>query len=620
LTKPYNLPNKTNMPNMQKGTDRNDKFSKISKKSVIFRILKYLFAHKAMLLLAAVIMITSNLLSLEGPELSGKAIDAIGENGNVDFKSVFYYTGLMVAFYAVSGALSYLLSVIMISVSKSVTFRMRKDVFEHLCDLPVGYFDKNQAGDLVSRLTYDIDTVNASLSNDLVHIISGSITVAVCGYKMFKTAPILMLVFTVTIPALIFFSRYRVKKVRPLFSYRSAQYGFLNGYAEEMLSGQKTIRAYSKEKVIISRFDEHNDEAVEAEYNADYQGCILGPSVNFINNITLSLIGMFGVLIFIKTKGSPEGAMFTIGALSSFIQYARRFSGPINETANIVSDIQSALSAGARIFTLLDEKCEPQDCDATEKLSESGISEEENLKVDNVTLGYTEEKTILHNIFINAPKHKTVALVGATGCGKTSIINLLMRFYDPNSGEILIDGTNTSKAPISDVRRSFTMVLQDTWLFGGTVAENIAYGRDEATFEEIVEAAKTAKVHNFIMTLPDGYNTVIDENGSNISKGQKQLITIARAILLDTPFLILDEATSNVDSHTEALLHTAMDEIMKNKTCIIVAHRLSTIKNADTIIVMEKGRILEEGSHDELIAKNGNYAALYNSQFDLVLD
>ena len=466
----------------------------MSKKSVIFRILKYLFAYKGTLLIAAIIMVISNFLSLLGPELSGKAIDAIGENGNVDMRSVLFYAGLMVVFYAGSAALSYLLSVIMISLSKSVTYRMRKDVFEHLCDLPVGYFDKNQSGDLVSRLTYDIDTVNASLSNDLVHILSGIITVSVCAYKMFEIAPVLMLIFLVTIPALIFFSRYRVKKVRPLFSYRSAKYGFLNGYAEEMLSGQKTIRAYSKEKVMISRFDVHNDEAVEAEYNADYQGCILGPSVNFINNITLSLIGMFGVLIFIKTKGSPEGAMFTIGALSSFIQYARRFSGPINETANIVSDIQSAISAGGRIFKLLDEKCEPQNSDATEKLSESGISEEGNLEVNDVTFGYTDERTVLHNIFIDAPKRKTVALVGATGCGKTSIINLLMRFYDPNSGEILIDGTNTAKAPISDVRRSFAMVLQDTWLFGGTVAENIAYGRNDATFEEIVEAAKTAKV------------------------------------------------------------------------------------------------------------------------------
>lgn len=597
-----------------------DKKTKMSKKSVIFRILKYLFAHKAMLLLAALLMITANLLSLEGPELSGKAIDAIGEGGNMNFKSVLFYTGLMVLFYAVSAALSYLLSIIMISISKSVTYRMRKDVFEHLCDLPIGYFDKNQSGDIVSRLTYDIDTVNTSLSNDLVHILSGSITVIVCGYQMFKIAPILMLVFTVTIPALIFFSRYRVKKVRPLFSYRSAKYGFLNGFAEEMLSGQKTIRAYSKEKVIISRFDVHNDEAVEAEYNADYQGCILGPSVNFINNITLSLIGMFGVLIFIKTKGSPEGAMFTIGALSSFIQYARRFSGPINETANIVSDIQSAISAGARIFRLLDEGCEPKDSDASEKLSESGIAEEGDLKVNDLTFGYTEERKVLHNIFIDAPKGKTIALVGATGCGKTSIINLLMRFYDPDSGEILIDGVNTQKAPISDVRRSFAMVLQDTWLFGGTVAENIAYGRNDVSFEEIVEAAKTAKVHSFIKSLPDGYNTVIDENGSNISKGQKQLITIARAILLDTPFLILDEATSNVDSHTEALLHTAMDAAMKDRTCIIVAHRLSTIKNADTIIVMDKGRILEKGSHDELLALGGSYAALYNSQFDTLLD
>lgn len=597
-----------------------DEGAKMSKKSVILRILKYLLVYKKTLLFAAVIMIVSNILSLMGPELSGKAIDAIGDSGKPDLKSVLFYAGLMVLFYAISAGLSYLLSIIMVSLSKSVTYRMRKDVFEHLCDLPVGYFDKNQSGDLVSRLTYDIDTVNASLSNDLIHIISGVITVVVCAYQMFRIAPILMLIFVITIPALIFFSRYRVKKVRPLFSYRSRKYGELNGYAEEMLSGQKTIRAYSKEKVMIERFDKHNDEAVEAERNADYQACILGPSVNFINNITLSLIGMFGVLVFIVTKNSEAGAMFTIGALSSFIQYARRFSGPINETANIVSDIQSAISAGSRIFRLLDEECEPKDCDATEVLSESGIAENGDLEIDDVTFGYVEDRTVLHDISISAPRRKTVALVGATGCGKTSIINLLMRFYDPSTGEIRIDGVNTAKAPMSDVRKSFAMVLQDTWLFGGTVAENIAYGRDNVTFDEIVEAAKTAKVHDFIESLPDGYDTVIDENGSNISKGQKQLLTIARAILLDTPFLILDEATSNVDSHTESLLHTAMDAAMRDRTCIIVAHRLSTIRNADTIIVMDKGRIIEKGDHDELLALGGVYFALYNSQFDLVTE
>ncbi len=604
-------------PPFRQDAQSKDDGVKMSKKSVLLRIMKYLMTHKKTLFLAAVIMIVSNFLSLMGPELSGKAIDAIGENGNVDLRSVLFYAGLMVLFYAISAGLSYLLSTIMISLSKSVTYRMRKDVFEHLCDLPVGYFDKNQSGDLVSRLTYDIDTVNASLSNDLIHIISGIITVVVCAYQMFRIAPALMLIFVITIPALIFFSRYRVKKVRPLFSYRSKKYGELNGYAEEMLSGQKTIRAYSKEKVMIARFDKHNDEAVKAERNADYQACILGPSVNFINNITLSLIGMFGVLLFITTKSSASGAMFTIGALSSFIQYARRFSGPINETANIVSDIQSALSAGARIFRLLDEKCEPTDAEATEKLSESGICENGNAEIKNVSFAYVEERTVLHDISIVAGRHKTVALVGATGCGKTSIINLLMRFYDPDRGEILLDGVNTKNAPISSVRRSFAMVLQDTWLFGGSIAENIAYGRDDATFEEIVEAAKTAKVHDFIESLPDGYSTVIDENGANVSKGQKQLITIARAILLDTPFLILDEATSNVDSRTEALLHTAMDAAMRDRTCIIVAHRLSTVRNADTIIVMDKGKVIEKGNHDELLALGGVYSSLYNSQFSV---
>ncbi len=575
--------------------------------------MKYLFAHKKALLLAAILMICSNMLSLMGPMLSGRAIDAIGDSGAPNMERVLFYAGLMIVFYAASSGLSYLLSIIMISLSRSVTYRMRKDVFEHLCDLPVGYFDKNQSGDLVSRLTYDINVVNASLSNDLVHVISGVITVVVCAVQMFSIAPILMLIFLITVPALIFFSRYRVKKVRPLFSYRSRKYGELNGYAEEMLSGQKTIRAYSKEKVMIERFDRHNDEAINAERNADYQACILGPSVNFINNITLSLIGMLGILVYITTKNSAAGAMFTIGALSSFIQYARRFSGPINETANIISDIQSAISAGSRIFRLLDEECEPRDDSATVHLSDG---ESGNLEIDNVSFSYVEDREVLHNINISAKKRQTIALVGATGCGKTSIINLLMRFYDPQSGEIRLDGVNTKCAPMSEVRRSFAMVLQDTWLFAGTVRDNIAYGRDNATYEEVVAAARTANVHDFIMSLPDGYDTVIDENGSNISKGQKQLITIARAILLDTPFLILDEATSNVDSRTEALLGKAMDAAMKDRTCIIVAHRLSTVRDADTIIVMDKGKIIESGNHDTLLELGGVYAALYNSQFE----
>lgn len=484
---------------------------------------------------------------------------------------------------------------------------MRRQVFEHLIDLPVDYFDKNPIGDLISRLTYDIDTINASLSNDLLQICAGTITVVGCTIQMVRIAPILMLVFLVTIPCLIIFTIIRVKKVRPLFRRRSAKLGELNGYAEEMLSGQKTIRAYGKEEVMIERFETHNVEAVDAFYKADYQGSIVGPSVNFINNISMSLISLFGALLYLR--GS-----LSLGNLSAFILYSRRFYGPINETANIISEIQSATSAAERVFHLLDEKVE-------EKQKENDLSLEQvegNVELTNVSFGYTEEKEVLHDINLVIPKGSTVAIVGPTGGGKTTLISLLMRFYDPKTGEIRIDGHNTYHRNMDDVRRSFAMVLQDTWLFGGTIRENLLYGNPKADEQALQNAVKAVHLEDYIESLPDGYDTILNENGGNISKGQKQLITIARAMLVEAPMLILDEATSNVDSRTELKLQEAMNAITQNKTCVIVAHRLSTVQNADKILVIRNGCIVEAGNHQELLLRKGFYAELYNSQFEFM--
>ena len=583
----------------------NETKPRMKKRVVILRLLGYLWQHKLLLLIATVLTISSNLIALWGPQLAEEAIDAIVAPGNVDFNIVYAKAITMLLCYALSAALAFILSVVMITLSRKVVYRMRKQVFEHLVDLPVGYFDRNQTGDLISRLTYDIDTINTSLSSDLIQICAGLITIIGAGIQMTRKAPILMLIFAFTIPYLIFFTVYRMKKVKPLFRARSAKLGALNGYTEEMLSGQKTIRAYGKEEVMISRFDVHNDAAVEAHYDADYQSSLVGPSVNFINNISLSLIIMFGGLLCLNGK-------LTIGALTSFNLYSRRFSGPINETANIVSEIQSALSAAERVFRLLDESVE-----AKVKEGDSSLpAPQGDVELHNVDFGYDDDRQILHDITLKVKKGETLAIVGPTGGGKTTLISLLMRFYDPQTGEIKIDGQNTYTTNMEDVRHSYAMVLQDTWLFGGTIAENLAYGNPGVTREQMEVAAKAARIDDYIRSLPDGYDTVLDENGVNISKGQKQLLTIARAMLVDSPMLILDEATSNVDSRTEQKLQEAMDELMKEKTCFIVAHRLSTVQNASRIIVVKDGTIIETGDHKTLLAQNGFYASLYNSQFE----
>ncbi len=578
---------------------------RMKKSAVIWRTLGYLLRYKGTLAITLVLVVISNVLAIVAPALSGEAIDAIVGVGMVEYDTVYSRVGLMLAVYILSAVIGFLDSVMMINLSRRAVYDMRKEVFEHLADMPVGYFDKNQTGDLISRLTYDIDTINASLSNDVKQILVGIITVIGSVVMMVRYAPILMGVFIFTVPTMIFVTILRMKKVKPLFRRRSAKLGELNGYTEEMLSGQKTIRAYGKEKVMISRFDKHNDDAVDAYYLADYHASVIGPSVNLINNLSMSLVSMFGAILYIFTPG------FSLGDLSSFVLYSRKFSGPINETANIISEIQSATSAAERVFRLLDST--PETFLPTGEASTPIVGE---AALENVSFGYDTDIPVLKNISFTVPKGSTVAIVGPTGSGKTTIINLLMRFYDTNSGEIRIDGKSTAPMPLETVRRSFAMVLQDTWLFAGTVAENIAYGTESATREAVENAAKAAGIHEFILSLPDGYDTLIDENGASISKGQKQLITIARALLMDCPLLILDEATSNVDALTERKLQQAMQAVMRGKTSIVVAHRLSTVQNADCILVIKDGVLIEAGTHDELLRlQDGFYKSLYQSQF-----
>lgn len=576
-----------------------------NKKKVLLRLWKYLYRHKWMLLFAFLLTVSSNLLALLGPMLSGLAIDAIGTaTGGVQFQTVFYYCALMVVFYVVSSALSYGLSVLMVNLSQKIVYRMRKDISDKLLELPVRFFDTHQTGDIVSRISYDIDTVNASLSNDLLQVCTSIITVVGSLAMMLAISPALVLVFAVTIPISIFLTKYMTGKVRPLFRRRSAKLGELNGYVEEIISGQKTIKAYHREETMIGRFDARNTEAVDAYYNADYYGSMVGPSVNFVNNLSLSLISVFGALLYL-------GGGLTLGNLSSFVLYSRKFSGPINEMANILSELQSACAAAERVFRLIDEEPEPLDADGAYTLSDV----RGDVEMEHITFGYDPGKTIIHDLSLHAPHGSLVAVVGPTGAGKTTIINLLMRFYDPDSGTIKVDGHGSLDVTRKSLRLAYAMVLQDTWLFHGTIFENIAYGKEDATIEDVQRVAKAAKIHNYIMSLPNEYDTVLNEEGMNISQGQKQLLTIARAMLLDAKMLILDEATSNVDTQTELQIQQAMTKLMASKTCFVIAHRLSTIENADTILVVQGGEIVEQGRHKELLARGGVYAGMYNSQF-----
>ena len=574
--------------------------------AVFFRIFKYMFAYKWLVLIAFVIMIASNALSLAGPYLSGKAIKAIEPGpGAVDIDTMLFFCAWMAICYALSSALSYILSITMIHLSRSIVAKMRQEVFDKLMRLPVGFFDRNQTGDIISRISYDIDTINASISTDFLQICTSIITIVVSLIMMLIISPLLVLVFVITIPMSILFTRYKSKKIQPLFRRRSAKLGELNGYTEEILSGHRTIKAYNRESTMIDRFDGHNDETVEAYYNADYQGAMIGPTVNFINNLSLSFISMFGGVLYLYQ-------MIHLDAISTFILYSRRFSGPINEMANIISELHSAASAAERVFRLLDTEEEPADAPNAVALDHV----RGDVDVENVRFSYDPEREILHGISFAAPAGKTIAIVGPTGSGKTTIINLLMRFYDQDSGRILLDGRESLSITRESLVKAYTMVLQDTWLFGGTIAENIAYGKEGATREEVVAAAKAAMIDDYIESMPDGYDTVITEDGVNLSKGQKQLLTIARAMLPTCSILILDEATSNVDSRTEIKIQSAMAKLMNGKTSLVIAHRLSTVRDADMILVVRDGNIIEHGTHDELLKSRGFYASLYNSQFN----
>ena len=576
-----------------------------NKKAAMVRLLRYFLSYKWRVLAAFLLMVGSNLFALLGPWLSGAAIDAVDLETGVDFAAVGTYCLWMAIFYVASSALSYLLTVLMVRLSQTIVRAMRQDVFDKILTLPVGELDRVAAGDLINRISYDINTVNASLSNDILLAATGVITVVGAFIGMVLTSLPLLGVFVITIPISVFITVKRSRTVRPLFRRRSAKLAELNGFSEEMLSGLNTIRAYGREEEICAKFDEKNTEAADAYYAADYYGSLIGPSVNFVNNLGTVLISTAGSFFYLF-------GMISVGNISSFLLYARRFSGPINEFSNIMGEIQSALAAAERVFRLLDAPPEaPDSPDAVGLTDVRG-----DVCFENVHFSYDGERTILSDLSFEAKAGQTIAIVGPTGAGKTTLVNLLMRFYDPQGGRILLDGKDVRSYTRRSLRAAFTMVLQDTWLFEGTIFENIAYGKEGATRGEVERAAREANIADLIEGLPQKYDTMVTDGGVNLSKGQKQLMTIARAMLSPAKLLILDEATSNVDTRTELLIRGAMARLMEGKTSFVIAHRLTTVRNADLILVVNGGDIVESGRHEELLRRGGFYSEIYNAQFE----
>ncbi|MCI9578872.1 MAG: ABC transporter ATP-binding protein [Oscillibacter sp.] len=573
------------------------------KKPVLVRLSRFLRPYGFHFLLLLALLMAGNLLSLAAPLLSGRAVDAVGiRAGGVDFPGVFRNCALMLGCYALSSLFNYMVSSRLIRVSQSVSHDLRRAAFDRMSELPVDYFDTHPAGDLISRVCYDVDTVNATLSTDLLQLGTSVFTVAGSFLMLLLLSPRLTLVFLVTVPLSAALTRFQMKRIHPLFRLRSKELGALNGFAEERMGCRKSIRTYGVEDADLHLFDQRNDAASKAYYDADRASASLGPSVNFINNLSLAAVSVFGALLYL-------GGGLTLGSLSSFVLYSRKFSGPIREAANLLAELQASAAAAERVMDLLDE--EPEAADSPEALPVEHLRGD--IRFDHVTFGYDPARPVLRDFTAHIPAGSLAAVVGPTGAGKTTLVSLLLRFYRPQSGIVTVDGVPLDAYSRDGLRRRLALVLQDTWLFGGTIAENIAYGAPGATREQIVEAAKAARIHRFISSLPLGYDTVLTDEG--ISKGQKQLLAIARCLLTDADVVILDEATSNVDTETEGEISLAMERLRQGRTCFVIAHRLATIRGADRILVLDQGGAAEQGTHRELLAAGGVYAQLYAAQF-----
>ena len=582
-------------------------------KGTIKKLMKYLSEYKIGLIFVLLFAIGSTIFNIAGPKILGKAtteiftglVGKVSGSSGIDFEKIAHILIFLMCLYVTSAIFSFIQGYIMTGVSQKLTYRLRKEISEKINRMPMNYFDTRTHGEVLSRVTNDIDTLSQSLNQSATQIITSFTTIIGVLIMMLSISPLMTLVALLILPISLGLISTIVKRSQRHFKNQQEYLGHVNGQVEEVYGGHNIVKAFNKEADVIKEFDETNEILYQSAWKSQFFSGMMMPIMQFVGNLGYVAVAILGGYLAIKKT-------IEVGDIQSFIQYVRNFTQPITQVAQVANMLQSTAAASERVFEFLEE--EEEDQFAQNPVSVEGL--EGNVEFDHVHFGYNADKIIINDFSAKVKQGQKIAIVGPTGAGKTTMIKLLMRFYDVNSGAILIDGHNLKDFNRGELRQMFGMVLQDTWLFHGSIKENIRYGKLDATDEEVIEAAKAAHVHRVVQTLPNGYDMELNEEASNVSQGQKQLLTIARAILADPKILILDEATSSVDTRTEVRIQKAMDNLMRGRTSFIIAHRLSTIRDADLILVMKDGDIIEQGNHEELLKQNGFYAELYNSQFE----
>ena len=614
-----NRSSKANKNRHKKHNNRPDKRSKMDKKKEVSftktmkRLLDYASGDKLNVLIVLIFSITSTIFAIIGPKIMGNAtteifnglISKIRDGGQgIDFSKLLKIIFILTILYIISTVFSYAQSYIMSGVAQRISYRLRQEISQKINRLPMEYFDKNSRGDIISRVTNDVDTLSQTMNQSLMQVVTSVITVVGVFIMMLYINFVMTIAALIVMPLTMLVLSIIIKKSQVFFKQQQEYLGDINGKIEETFSGQNIVRGYNGERFEINEFDAINRKLYDTGWKSQFLSSIMMPVMNFVGNLGYVIVSILGGYMAINGR-------ISVGDIQAFIQYMWMFTQPLNQLAQIMNLLQSTAAAADRIFEFLDE----EEIDLSDKLPLEGLVQG-NINFDHVRFGYNNDNIIIKDFSLDIKAGQKVAIVGPTGAGKTTIVKLLMRFYKLNSGKISIDGIDIESLDLESYRKNFAMVLQDTWLFSGTIMENLKYGRLDATDEEVYKAAKAAHVDRFIMTQKQGYDTILTEDSKNISQGQKQLLTIARAILSDPKILILDEATSSVDTRTEVLIQQAMDNLIKDRTSFIIAHRLSTIRNADLILVLNEGDIVEQGSHDELLAMNGFYSNLYRSQYE----
>lgn len=583
-------------------------------KGTLKRLIRYLAPYRFQLLTVLIAAILSTVFSILGPKILGMATTKIFEGlmekfkgipgAGIDFEYLFRILGLLAGLYLFSSLFMWIQQYVMAGVAQKTVYTLREEAKAKINTLPLKYFDGTTTGETLSRIVNDVDNISTTLQQSLTQIITSIVTIIGVIIMMLTISPVMTLILLVTLPLSAVITMIVAKKSQRYFVGQQKTLGQLSGHVEEMYTGHEVVKAFGHEKKAIETFSAFNEELFQHGWKAQFLSGIIMPLMSFVGNLAYVLISIVGGIF--VTKG-----FISVGDIQAFIQYSRQFTQPIAQTANIANIIQSTVASAERVFEFLDEEEQVPEVQTAKVIS----FPKGRVSFEHVDFGYTADQRLIKDMNLNVEPGQTVAIVGPTGAGKTTLVNLLMRFYEINSGTIRIDGVDITEMKRSDLHSLFGIVLQDTWLFHGSISDNISYGREDAAKEEVIEAAKAAHADHFIRTLPEGYDTILNEEATNISQGQKQLLTIARAILADPPILILDEATSSVDTRTEVHIQKAMNHLMKGRTSFVIAHRLSTIKDADVILVMNEGQVIEQGNHGELLAQNGFYAELYHSQF-----